>query len=239
LPDIQIAGVVNPLIQLENEWDKTNSVEYRMVGSVFAEISFLKDFNFKATVYGDMSNVNTIQYTPLYNAWDQGTSLPFLYQVKTSISENDASYKKSQSDFLLNYRKRFGEHSLTELAGMTTYYTGTFRRVARALQGVTPIPDDERLWYMGSGFVDVQSVNASGSGQRENALVSGLFRALYNYAGKYYLNASFRQDYSSQFIGDNQKQNFWAVGGAWEVSREPFMSTQKIFNFLKIKGSYG
>jgi TonB-linked SusC/RagA family outer membrane protein len=239
LPDIQIAGVVNPLLQLENEWDKTISVEYRVVASVFAEINFLRDFNFKTTVYGDMSNVNRRQYVPLYNAWEQATSLPFLYSQRTSISEDDATYRKAQTDFLLNYKKRFGEHGITAMAGLTTYYTGTFRRAARALQGNTPIPNDERLWYINNGFIDASSVDARGSGQRENALVSGLFRALYNYAGKYYLNASFRQDYSSQFIGDNQKQNFWAVGGAWEMTRENFMSNQKIFNFLKLKASYG
>lgn len=239
LPDIQIAGVVNPLIELENEWDKTKGIEYRVVGSVFAEVSFLKDFNFKTTIYGDMSNVNIRQYEPLYNAWEQATGLPFLYQQRTSINENDATYKKAQTDFLLNYKKRFGDHSVTAMAGVTTYYTGTFRRVGRVLQGNTPIPNDPRLWYINNGFVDASAVDMRGSGQRENALVSGLARVLYNYAGKYYLNASFRQDYSSQFIGDNQKQNFWAVGGAWEMTKETFMSSQKIFDFLKLKGSIG
>jgi TonB-linked SusC/RagA family outer membrane protein len=239
LPDIQIAGVVNPLIQLENEWDKTINIEYRVVGSVFAEINFLKDFNFKTTVYGDMSNVNSRQYTPLYNAWEQTSNLPYLYSTRTSISENDNTYRKAQTDFLLNYKKRFGDHSLTALTGFTTYYTGSFLRAARATQGTTPIPDDKRLWYINSGFVDATSVDARGSGQRENTLVSGLFRVLYNFAGKYYLNGSFRQDYSSQFIGKNQKQNFWALGGAWEVSKEAFMAGQNIFDFLKLKASFG
>jgi TonB-linked SusC/RagA family outer membrane protein len=36
LPSIQNSGVVNPLIELENQWDKTKSIEYRMVSSVFA-----------------------------------------------------------------------------------------------------------------------------------------------------------------------------------------------------------
>jgi hypothetical protein len=50
--------------------------------------------------------------------------------------------------------------------------------------------------------------------------VSFLARALYNYKQKYLLNASFRRDGSSDISTDHQYQNFWAVGAAWEVSKE-------------------
>ena len=74
LPLIQNSGVVNPLLQLENEWNKTINVEYRTVASVFAEINFLRDFSFKSTVYADISNVNYRRYTPLYNSYDAATN---------------------------------------------------------------------------------------------------------------------------------------------------------------------
>ena len=56
---------------------------------------------------------------------------------------------------------------------------------------------------------------------------------------KYYLNASFRDDASSQIPSKNRHQQFWALGGAWEISKENFMANQKIFNYLKLKGSVG
>ena len=37
----------------------------------------------------------------------------------------------------------------------------------------------------------------------------------------------------------NQGQNFWAVGAAWEITKEKFMDDQKFFNFLKLKASTG
>jgi len=61
----------------------------------------------------------------------------------------------------------------------------------------------------------------------------------YNYKNKYFLNASFRNDASSQIPTKNRNQQFWAVGAAWELTREDFMANQKIFDFLKIKGSIG
>jgi hypothetical protein len=62
---------------------------------------------------------------------------------------------------------------------------------------------------------------------------------LYIYKDKYYLNASFRDDGSSQIPTNNRFQQFWAVGAAWDISRESFMNNQKIFDFLKLKGSIG
>jgi TonB-linked SusC/RagA family outer membrane protein len=232
--------VVNPLLQLENEWDKTISIEYRTVGSAFAEINFLRDFNFKATLYADISNVNTRRYTPLYNSYDPVSNAVFLVSPATKVTEDDISYKKFQQDYILNYKKKFGSHNVSAIAGFTTYYFGNFSRSASVNQSSTgsPIPDDKRFWYISNEFGAAQS-QRSFSGQSENSTVSGLFRVLYNYAGKYYLNASFRRDGSSQISPENRFQNFWALGGAWEISRENFMSGQDIFDFVKLKASIG
>jgi TonB-linked SusC/RagA family outer membrane protein len=240
LPSIQNSGVVNPLIQLENEWDKTISIEYRSVASVFAEINFLRDFNFRATLYGDMSNVNTRQYTPLYNSYDVVSNSVFLVSPSTKVIENDNTYKKFQQDYILNYKRKFGSHNISASAGFTTYYFGNFNRSASVNQSSTgsPIPDDKRFWYISNGFGDQQSQRSSSS-QAENTTVSGLLRVLYNYGGKYFLNASFRRDGSSQISPTNRWQNFWALGGAWEMSRESFMSGQHIFDFVKLKASIG
>jgi TonB-linked SusC/RagA family outer membrane protein len=75
--------------------------------------------------------------------------------------------------------------------------------------------------------------------QWEQATVSYLVRALYNYKGKYMLNASFRRDGSSDISPDNRFQNFVAVGVAWELTKENFMQKQNFFDFLKLKASWG
>jgi hypothetical protein len=54
------------------------------------------------------------------------------------------------------------------------------------------------------------------------------------------LNASFRSDGTSAWRPENdQWQNFYSVGAAWEVTKEGFMQNQKIFDFLKLKASWG
>jgi TonB-linked SusC/RagA family outer membrane protein len=239
---LQSSGVVNPLIQLENEWDKTKNIELRTVGSVFAEIAFLKNFTFRSTVYADISTVNKRQYTPLYYAYNPKDNTPYLYSLTTRIQEDDQTWKKYQQDHVLNYKKNFGDHNLTATGGFTTYYFGNFNRTGKSSQGTgptaLPIPDDERFWYVTNGFQD-PSTTSSTTSQSEYSTVSFLGRILYNYNNKYYLNASYRDDASSRLPEANRHQQFWAVGAAWEISRENFMDGQQIFDFLKLKGSIG
>ena len=239
---LQSSGVINPLVQLQNEWNKTKSYEYRSVASVFAEVTFLKNFNFRSTVYADMSTVNTRHYTPLYYAYNPKNNTPYLYSQSTKVQEDDNTYRKFQQDYVLNYKKSFGAHNLTATAGFTTYYFGNFNRTGRAAQPTDstalPIPNDPRFWYVTSGFENSNGAIASSS-QSEYSTVSYLGRLLYNYQNKYYVNASFRDDASSRLPTANRHQQFWAVGAAWEVSREDFMRSQHIFDYLKVKGSVG
>lgn len=239
---LQSSGVVNPLVQLENEWDKTKSIELRTVGSVFAEITFLKNFTFRSTVYGDISNVNKRVYTPLYYAYNPVNNTPYLYTQNTKVSEDDQTWRKFQQDHILNYKKSFGDHNLTLLGGFTTYYFGNFGRGGQSSQATgptaLPIPNDPRFWYINNGFQDPSTTSAT-SNQSEYSTVSLLARVLYNYQNKYFLNASFRNDASSRLPAANRNQNFWAVGAAWDITKESFMNNQRIFDFLKLKGSVG
>ena len=59
---LQNSGVQNPLIQLENEWNKTIDVTYFYVGSVYADFNFLKHFNFRSTYYANISDEDSRKY---------------------------------------------------------------------------------------------------------------------------------------------------------------------------------
>jgi TonB-linked SusC/RagA family outer membrane protein len=202
----------------------------------------LKNLNARATWYADLSNVNERKYAPLYYAYDPLTNVPYLYSAdRTSVEQSITDYKKYQQDYVLTYKNRFGDHSLTVTGGFTTYYSGYFYNYAKSTAGGVdnlPIPNDKNKWYISNGFGQVGAGDAK-STQYENTTVSFLARALYNFRGKYYLNASFRDDASSQIPKDNRHQQFWALGGAWEISKEEFMKNIPKLNYLKIKGSVG
>jgi TonB-linked SusC/RagA family outer membrane protein len=244
MPTIQNT-LANPLMQLESRWDKTRDNRNRVVGSIYAEISFLKNFTLRGSLYTDYSIQNRRIYTPIiqgYNPEVSGGASPIINITQlTNVTEDREEIRRYQQDYILSYKKNFGEHSFTGTAGFTTYYDGFFKLSGEVKQknGADPIPDNERFWYISNGFGDV-STQRSSSDQREATTVSGLARVLYNFKGKYFLNGSFRRDGSSLIYNpDTRSQNFWAVGAAWDLTKEKFMEGLAFFNVLKIKGSIG
>ncbi len=250
VPTIQNT-LANPFLQMYQN-SRLIDVRDRILGSAFVEVNFLKNFNFRATGYLDLSTENANAYTPLQNQYNPDPFpgapevIPFGSGL-TSVTQTVTQIRKYQTDFILNYKKQIGESNLNVTGGFTTTYIGTFPLQGQIQQaaGADPIPNDERFWYISTGFGYAAGASSntqpSGVPQNEATTVSGLLRALYSYKNKYYLNASLRRDVTSQWAPSdpNQGQNFWALGGAWEVTKESFMDNQKFFNFLKVKGSVG
>ena len=73
-----------------------------------------------------------------------------------------------------------------------------------------------------------------------NNFVSYFANASYTYVNKYILSGSFRKDASNLFgVKSNDRgQPFWSVGGAWMLSREPFLENGP-FSLLKLRATYG
>src|SRR5687768_3855338 len=186
LPTIQNT-LSNPLLTLENVWDKYSGTEHRVVGSIFAELTFLRNFNFRTTYYADMSFVNNTTYTPLYAAYDPAATGNPVYNVtnNTRVNVEEARWRKYQQDYILTYKKDFGDHGLTATGGWSTNFIGEnhlYGSVSQKAAG-DPIPDDPRFWYVSNGFGD-QSSQRSSSAQKESATTSPLFRVLYNFQRK-------------------------------------------------------
>lgn len=240
LPSIQNT-LQNPLVSRENTWNKYIGREQRYVGSIFGEVNFLRNFNFRMAFYADQSYVDSRTYTPLYAAYDPDAGAGYLVSRTTAVSQSEQRWGKFQQDYLLNYKKSLGAHNIQATAGWTTYarnYRSTSGRVEQR-EGATPIPDDKRFWYINNGFTEISSATAN-SRQTEANTLSFLMRGIYNYSNKYFLNATFRRDGSSLIYNPDQRwQNFWAVGAGWEISKEAFMDAVPQINYLKLKGSIG
>lgn len=234
----------NPLATLENNWDKKKDDRFRFVGSAFVDVNITKNLNFRSTWYADMSWRTNREYTPLYDLYDPTITGDQVIgrNTLTAVREDIIQTKGFQQDYIATYKKKFADHSFTVTGGFTTYYNKyeqSSATVSQSIEGRNIIPNNERFWYINTGFGEVKSVIPTT--QNEYATVSGLARVLYNYKSKYFLNASFRRDGASQIskIYSNKFQDFWAVGAAWEIIKEDFMANQEIFSYLKLKASTG
>lgn len=234
----------NPLLVLENNYNKFIHDRLRVVGNAFIEMTLTKELNFKATFYKDFMNGDNRTYSPVYYAYNPAATNPneqaYLYNPLSSVETRTYTQVSNQQDYILNYKKTFGDHSLSATAGSTWYEIAykENKSLSKQRTGDQPIPDNKRFWYASNGFATPSNPT---SGQWEYATVSFLGRLLYNYKGKYFLTGSYRKDYASNINDDYAKkaQSFWAVGAAWELSKEGFMDGQKLFNYLKLKGSIG
>ena len=242
LPSFQRAQVYNPMLFIEGGKFTQVRKEYRGVGSIYGEVNFLRNFTFRAQLYEDYGFNTSRSYSPIlvmYNPEIVGASKSDTVSRATSVSQSQNIYPKTQMDYLLTYKKKFGNHDLTTMAGATTYYAGFEGTNASVQQGTANvIPNDPRFWYV-DAVGDASTRQGSGSAW-EDASLSYLARALYNYKRKYLFNASFRRDGSSQFykIG-NEWKNFGAVGVGWVVSQEDFFKDLSQVNNLKLKASWG
>ncbi|MBS1946424.1 MAG: TonB-dependent receptor [Bacteroidetes bacterium] len=241
---LQNSGVQNPLLDIYSRYNTNIDILYRYVGSFYAEINFLRHFNFRSAVYADFSNENHRQYSPLYYGYDPNANAPVVQNAITRVVQGLTDTKNSQTDNILTYKNSFGSHNLTVMAGATTYAHEISYNQTTVLPSdpSQPIPNDPRFWYPSAwSFSQVSSdPGQTFSYYAQPNWTAGFFgRALYNYDQKYFLNASIRRDGSSDFLPANRWGTYWTLGAAWELTREKFMQNQKFFDLLKLKGSAG
>ena len=90
LPDFQRAQVFNPLVNVELRKEHAINREYRAVGSIYGELDFLQDFNFKAQLYADYGfNTERRYYPPstVYNPEIVGANKRDTSATATSVTQ--------------------------------------------------------------------------------------------------------------------------------------------------------
>ena len=240
------AQVGNPVLAAQLNASTNISRTYRAVASAFAEIKILKDFTFKSTWTADMTFGNNRGYTPVIKTWvgESNTDTYYGGNTLTGVYQGKSDLVKAQVENYLTWNKNYAGHNISAMAGYTftdggySSISGTIKQYANG----QAIPFDKRFWYLNVTPFGDPSTRTNTSEQYYDVYKStSIFtRLMYNYKNKYILNASFRRDGSAVFSVDNpnQHQNFWALGLAWDVSKESFFKSETI-NSLKLKGSFG
>jgi len=173
------------------------------------------------------SNVNW--GSTLYHSYDN----PF-YGPKVSVNGELTKYQstglRTNNTQTITYYDSFGNHNVNFMIGHEYYDTKSYYLEASARGGFSP---------------EIQEINAfankyNSAGYTSEYNVEGYFAsAQYNYDQKYFASASYRRDASSRFAKDHRWGNFWSVGGAWIISKEPWMAGATWIDQLKLKASVG
>lgn len=240
-----VPNVGNPLAALEysNSFNKT----MRLVGNMFTDVKFLKDFNFHSSFGVDINFGRSSNYTPAYTVYNPDGTPNQQQNLLSTLSKGTSNSSTWLWENTVTYMKEVGEHKINVLGGYTMQQTtNEFINIA----GSNIIRDLPELRYLNNPnyFYDptstpvVNNLSSINNGVDANlyySLISYLFRVNYTWKDRYLLTASFRRDGSSKFAPSNRWGNFPSFALGWNVFNEAFMENIKAITNLKVRASWG
>lgn len=169
------------------------------------------------------------------------------------ISEYNSEFRRINQEYILNYKFDVDKHSFDLLAGYQrisepfkeTYVQAEGYKIESEIVDGEIIDTKVPALLLDPNFKTLRAfANAkatfSGSGTNaEYSLVSQFGRLNYSFDKKYLLQASVRRDGSSKFGQNNQYGVFPSFALGWKITEEDFMQSQDIFDFLKLRYSWG
>ncbi|APS38721.1 SusC/RagA family TonB-linked outer membrane protein [Salegentibacter sp. T436] len=213
-------GLTNSIADARYSGSNTMRHELNSSANLTADITDWLSFEttFGAQYYN--SSYNSLQ-NPFYGpSASQGGS---IYKTKTELF----TYNFLQ---LLRFKKDFGAHSFEALAA---HESNSWERQFLFGNKNQLINPNGTEW---NNAVVVSS--PPGSYTEDYTLESYFGQLQYNFDDTYFLSGSVRRDGSSRFVQEKW-DTFGSVSGAWVLSNESFLQDQNVFDFLKLKASYG
>lgn len=214
----------NP-VATANYYDSKNE-NYQVLSNFYAQINILPEkLNVRSSYSYDYQMIRGTNFTPTYYVSNN------QQRTTTSLTKTDSNYYNWVWDNTATYTDKWGKHGFTGMLGVSMR-----QEQYRMLTGTaTNVPEGADEWkYIGLGNKEGATVDDDGYRYRG---LSYFTRLNYNYDDKYMLMFTFRADGSSKY---NEKWGYFpSIGAAWVISQEPFMQNQNIFDYLKLRASWG
>jgi TonB-linked SusC/RagA family outer membrane protein len=224
------SGFLNPV--MVRDLNIISSQIDQLQGNVFAEIKPLKNLTFR-TQYG--VNYQLVDDRTFYNALhgdgiqtvattDDGTAFNAFGKYNIINYQNTLNY-----DFKVN-----DKHNFSVLVGSEEQRTTSDRWSAKR----SGLSDNFFNEFQGNFTIND---NPNANALTENYLLSFFGRLNYSYNNKYFLSANVRRDGYSAFSEGKKWGTFAGASAGWNISNENFWKggITKVFNSLKLRGSYG
>jgi len=171
---------------------------------------------------------------------ERNVRLPFFISDRSqrevsSITRANSTYSTQFWDNTLTYSDKFNDHGFTLLAGSSfgDEQVNTFSATGEDIQGISL----ESSWYL--NFADPTSFSNQVNEIGDRFYTLAYFGRLeYNFKEKYLINATVRHEGDAKF-----PKKIWettpSVGLGWVVTGEDFFADNGIFDFLKLRASWG
>ena len=246
-PMTESDGLQNPLWQADasRRQEKDLSHNYRLNASVLLKAPWVEGLTFRASyslndTRREAGDFRKESYFVREGAFDDESRysareyLSLLANAAGSVS-NEVKHT-NVLDFILNFSREFGSHSvdatLVSTRDFSTYDKQVMSGSDFSANGNTS------LGISGLHKATEQTINFDGTATNN---VGYLARLMYSYDDRYSFTASYRRDGSSVFGAGHKWGNFYSVGAAWNLTNEAFYpaSARRVLSSLKLKLSWG
>jgi TonB-linked SusC/RagA family outer membrane protein len=220
-----LANSTSPLADLFRARDDFNK-SMRVFGDIYLEADIIDGLTFKTSYGVSLQHFDRRQFLALNPEAAESRD------TNTLIKQDQRSYEWTWSN-TLTYNKTFGEHSINAVLGVEAVEGGGTGKEVQRSDYLLEDPNYYNLFNGGGEAI----VNYDY--EYKNSLFSYFLSANYNYKNKYFLTATFRNDTSSRFRGDNKSDFFPSFSAGWLMSGEDWFNNEGVVSRLKLKASYG
>lgn len=222
-----IPGTSRPFITdanpvLANKYNTNNSEGNALSAQGYIDVDIVKGLKFTINASATLDETRS---NYVYN--------PYYGQFRSTGGTVSVGHSRSyawNSQQLLNYSRKFGNHNVGVLLGHE-YYSNKGYYVGASKSQMFSQENKE----LDGAVVDGQSATSYQTLYNNEGYFA---RAQYDYLERYFVSGSFRRDASSRFHPDNRWGNFWSAGAAWIISKENWYNVPWL-NELKLKASIG
>jgi TonB-linked SusC/RagA family outer membrane protein len=240
-----VPNVGNPLASLEysNNFNKG----LRLVGNMFGDVKFLKDFLFHSSFGVDLAFNKINDFTPAFTVFNPDGTANQQQNLLSSLGKGTSNSSTWLWENTVTFNKQINDHRLNVLAGYTMQETSNEFINIRGSNIIRDLPELRYLnnplyFYNPTSTPVINNLSSIENGVDAGlyySLISYLFRVNYTWKDKYLLTASFRIDGSSKFSPSNRFGNFPSFAVGWNTMNEKFMQDVKFLTNLKVRASWG
>lgn len=223
-------NVGNPLLDITSK--NNNYIENRFQGTAFLDYKPVSWLTLHSNLGAELGLNNRQMYTYQFLNDTSTYLIAGGNQVsnRSSFSVQNERNTRWVWDNTATLQKSFNQNDITFLIGTTAEKIITDAEVS-SRNDVPPNPD---IRYLSQGDPATQLNSSTSDIRTRNSYIS---RVSYAYERKYLLTATFRADGTSLFTKKYAYSP--SIGVGWVITSEKFMENQKVFNNLKLRGSYG
>ena len=234
---LNIAGdnyneITNPIGQLSLPNDINTSNKF--VANFSAELTLWDNLKFKSSFGNDLSFWETNGYNVVYYLGKSNNN------TRNSVHSTMNRQWTWQLENTLSYDKKIDKHSFNIVLGQSAKETtGRYLSGTRYLM-ISEDPSKANIDFA-TGLAADGNQLVSGSTYSPSTLASYFGRISYNYDERYMLQATVRQDGSSNFGSNNKWATFPSFSLGWNLTNESFIQNNKPewLSSSKIRASWG